>query len=212
MLSKRNLSVIGLAISLSMFAAGCKKKAPPPPPPPPPAPEAKPAPPPKPPAPTVGQFSVEPTTIQRGQSATLRWEVSGDVSSVSIDNGIGAVQNTGNRRVFPSDSTTYTLTATGPGGSITSSATVTVTAPPPPPPPPAPSAPPVSIDQRIAGAGKVGEHKTSMLQDLEAGRPMELEAVVGAVVELGERLNIPMPHTRSVYSCTKLLDTIARRK
>jgi 2-dehydropantoate 2-reductase len=64
---------------------------------------------------------------------------------------------------------------------------------------------PVSIDQRIAGAEKVGEHKTSMLQDLEAGRPMELEAVVGAVVELGERLGVPMPHTRSVYACTKLL-------
>jgi 2-dehydropantoate 2-reductase len=64
---------------------------------------------------------------------------------------------------------------------------------------------PISIDQRIAGAAKVGEHKTSMLQDLEAGRPMELEAVAGAVVELGERLGIPMPHTRTVYSCTKLL-------
>ena len=64
---------------------------------------------------------------------------------------------------------------------------------------------PVSIDQRIAGAEKVGEHKTSMLQDLEAGRPLELEAVVGAVVELGERLGVPMPHTRSVYACTKLL-------
>lgn len=69
---------------------------------------------------------------------------------------------------------------------------------------------PVSIDQRIAGAGKVGQHKTSMLQDLEAGRPMELEAVVGAVVELAERLNVPTPHTRGVYACTKLLDTMAR--
>jgi 2-dehydropantoate 2-reductase len=64
---------------------------------------------------------------------------------------------------------------------------------------------PISIDQRIAGAAKVGEHKTSMLQDLEAGRPMELEAVVGAVVELGERLGVPMPHTRTVYACTRLL-------
>lgn len=64
---------------------------------------------------------------------------------------------------------------------------------------------PVSIDQRIAGAEKVGEHKTSMLQDLEAGRPLELEAIVGAVVELGERIGVPMPHTRSVYACTKLL-------
>jgi 2-dehydropantoate 2-reductase len=66
---------------------------------------------------------------------------------------------------------------------------------------------PISIDQRIAGAEKVGEHKTSMLQDLEAGRPMELEPVVGAVVELGERLGIEMPHTRTVYACTKLLQS-----
>ena len=64
---------------------------------------------------------------------------------------------------------------------------------------------PVSVDQRIAGAEKVGEHKTSMLQDLEAGRPMELEALVGAVVELGERVGLPMSYTRTVYACTKLL-------
>jgi len=63
----------------------------------------------------------------------------------------------------------------------------------------------VSIEQRMAGAAKVGEHKTSMLQDLEAGRPLELEAIVGAVLEVGERIGLPMPHTRSVYACTKLL-------
>ena len=65
---------------------------------------------------------------------------------------------------------------------------------------------PISIDQRIAGAEKVGEHKTSMLQDLEAGRPMELDPVVGAVVELGERLEIHMPYTRTVFACAKLLE------
>jgi 2-dehydropantoate 2-reductase len=64
---------------------------------------------------------------------------------------------------------------------------------------------PVSIDQRIAGAEKVGEHKTSMLQDLEAGRTMELEALVGAVVELGERVGVPMTSTRTVYYCASLL-------
>jgi 2-dehydropantoate 2-reductase len=69
---------------------------------------------------------------------------------------------------------------------------------------------PVTIEQRIAGAEKVGEHKTSMLQDLEAGRPMELEAVAGAVVELGERLGIPMPHTSAVYACAKLLEKTNR--
>ena len=69
---------------------------------------------------------------------------------------------------------------------------------------------PVSIEQRMAGAEKVGEHKTSMLQDLEAGRPMELEALVGSVVELGERVGVPMPHTRAVYGLTKLLGTASR--
>ncbi len=69
---------------------------------------------------------------------------------------------------------------------------------------------PISIDQRIAGAEKVGEHKTSMLQDLEAGRPMELEAVIGAVVEIGERVGVAMPHTKTVYACTKLLDITKR--
>jgi 2-dehydropantoate 2-reductase len=70
---------------------------------------------------------------------------------------------------------------------------------------------PISIDQRMAGAGKVGAHKTSMLQDFEAGRPMELEAIVGAVVELGERLGVAMPATRTVYACAKLLDEKRRR-
>jgi 2-dehydropantoate 2-reductase len=65
---------------------------------------------------------------------------------------------------------------------------------------------PISIDQRMAGAAKVGAHKTSMLQDVEAGRPMELGAVVGAVIELGERLGIEMPATRTVYACASLLN------
>jgi 2-dehydropantoate 2-reductase len=65
---------------------------------------------------------------------------------------------------------------------------------------------PISIDQRMAGAEKVGAHKTSMLQDLEAGWPMELEAVVGAAIELGGRLGVAMPATRAVYACARLLD------
>lgn len=69
---------------------------------------------------------------------------------------------------------------------------------------------PVSIEQRIAGAGKIGEHKTSMLQDLEAGRPLELGAIVGTVLELGERLGIAMPCTRAVYASTKALSQVRR--
>ena len=67
---------------------------------------------------------------------------------------------------------------------------------------------PVSVEQRMEGAKKVGHHKTSMLQDLESGRPMELDSVVAVVIELGEKLGLPMPHTRTLYSCVKLLDQV----
>ncbi|HXV85812.1 MAG TPA: 2-dehydropantoate 2-reductase [Gemmatimonadales bacterium] len=71
----------------------------------------------------------------------------------------------------------------------------------------------VSIDRRIAGAEKVGEHKTSMLQDVEAGKPMEIEALVGAVAELGRLTGIPTPHVDAVYACGALLaSTLAARR
>ncbi len=57
-----------------------------------------------------------------------------------------------------------------------------------------------------AGAGKAGAQKTSMLQDLEAGRPMELEAIAGAVVELGDKLGVPMPAAKTVDASAKMLD------
>lgn len=63
----------------------------------------------------------------------------------------------------------------------------------------------ISIEQRLVGAERVGPHKTSMLQDVEAGRPLELESIVGAVVELADTLGVPTPYTRTVYSCAKLL-------
>jgi 2-dehydropantoate 2-reductase len=68
----------------------------------------------------------------------------------------------------------------------------------------------VSIEQRLAGAEKVGRHKTSTLQDVEAGRPMEIEAIVGAVVELGAKLGVEMPYTKTVYACAKLLGQATR--
>jgi 2-dehydropantoate 2-reductase len=63
----------------------------------------------------------------------------------------------------------------------------------------------VSIDKRIAGAEAVGAHKTSMLQDVEAGRAMEIEALVGAVVELGRLTETPTPHIDAVYALVSLL-------
>ena len=68
----------------------------------------------------------------------------------------------------------------------------------------------IGIDQRLAGAEKVGEHKTSMLQDVETGRPLEVEALVGAPVEIGGLLGLSLPHLQTVYACTKLLDRTLR--
>ncbi len=63
----------------------------------------------------------------------------------------------------------------------------------------------VSLDKRIAGAEKVGKHKTSMLQDVEAGRAPEIDALVGSVVELGRLTDTPTPHIDAVYALIKLL-------
>jgi peptidoglycan-associated lipoprotein len=82
----------------------------------------------------VAAFAVEPSSIDRGQSAVVSWSVS-NANSVLIDRGIGSVESSGSRRVTPTDTTTYTLTASGAGGNVTRTATVTVSAPAPPPPP-----------------------------------------------------------------------------
>jgi 2-dehydropantoate 2-reductase len=63
----------------------------------------------------------------------------------------------------------------------------------------------VSLEKRIAGAEKVGKHKTSMLQDVEAGRAPEVDALVGSVVELGRLTGTPTPHIDAVYALVKLL-------
>ena len=64
----------------------------------------------------------------------------------------------------------------------------------------------ISLEQRIEGAASVGAHKTSMLQDIEAGRPTEIDALVAAVLELGELTNTPTPHLSSIYASVKLLE------
>jgi 2-dehydropantoate 2-reductase len=63
-----------------------------------------------------------------------------------------------------------------------------------------------TIEKRIAGAEGVGKHKTSMLQDVEAGRTLELDALIGAVVELGRLTETPTPHIDAVYACVDLLN------
>ena len=109
---------------------GCSKKVAPPPAPP---KAEQPPPPPAPPSPTV-RLSASPSTIEKGQSATLTWSTT-NATSVSIDGGIGSVEPSGSRSVSPSASTTYKATASGAGGSAVAEARITVTEPPPPAPP-----------------------------------------------------------------------------
>jgi len=63
----------------------------------------------------------------------------------------------------------------------------------------------VTLEKRIDGAEKVGRHKTSMLQDVEAGRAIEIDALVGSVVELGQLTGVPTPTITAIYSASKLL-------
>ena len=64
----------------------------------------------------------------------------------------------------------------------------------------------VTLERRIDGAEQVGKHKTSMLQDVEAGKPLEIEGMLGAVIELGEMTGTPVPSLKAVYACVSLLN------
>jgi 2-dehydropantoate 2-reductase len=69
----------------------------------------------------------------------------------------------------------------------------------------------ITLEQRINGAQNVGAHKTSMLQDVEAGRSTEIDAIVGAVAELGKLTQIPTPYIDAIYASVKLLEATKRR-
>ena len=65
-----------------------------------------------------------------------------------------------------------------------------------------------TIEKRISGAEGVGAHKTSMLQDVEAGRSLETEALIGSILEMGEMVGKPAPSIKAVYACVKLLNKV----
>jgi len=123
-----------LAVVLSSvlaLAIGCKGKTQPPPPPPPPKP-------------VTATLSANPTSIQRGQSATLTWSTENATDVAMEGNKVDA---SGSQTVSPTDTTTYHLSAKGASGTQEATATITVTAPPPPPTPaPAPPPPPAALN------------------------------------------------------------------
>ncbi len=64
----------------------------------------------------------------------------------------------------------------------------------------------VSLERRIEGAEKVGQHKTSMLQDVEAGKPLEIDGMLGVVIELAKMAGTPVPTLKAIYACVSLLN------
>jgi 2-dehydropantoate 2-reductase len=71
---------------------------------------------------------------------------------------------------------------------------------------------PISVERRMQGAASVGEHKTSMLQDMEAGKPLELDALLGAVIEIAAWKQVEVPSLRALYGLTKLAERRALRR
>jgi ketopantoate reductase/2-keto-4-pentenoate hydratase/2-oxohepta-3-ene-1,7-dioic acid hydratase in catechol pathway len=65
-----------------------------------------------------------------------------------------------------------------------------------------------TIEKRIDGAAAVGAHKTSMLQDVEAGRSLETEALIGSILEMARLTGTPAPSIEAVYACVKLLNKV----
>lgn len=70
----------------------------------------------------------------------------------------------------------------------------------------------VPMERRISGAESVGKHKTSMLQDVEAGKPLEIDGMLGVVVELAEMTGVEVPTLRALYACVSLLDKTIREE
>ncbi len=70
---------------------------------------------------------------------------------------------------------------------------------------------PVSLERRLEAGFAVGDHKTSMLMDLEGGKPLELDCMTGAVIELARLLELPAPHTETIHACAKLLGVLRSR-
>ena len=142
----KRLVVWVIGILLLTCLAGCRKKTPVAAAPPPPKAAASEVA--KPNAPTISEFTAEPSRVERGQTALLRWQVK-DATQIEINHGVGTVPASGRRQITSDESTTYTLVAKGPGGTATADTTLNVTLPPPPVPT-APAKPIPSISERLS--------------------------------------------------------------
>ncbi len=138
------------------------------------------------PAPVINGFSVSPSTITQGQSATLSWGFVNNANDVSIDQGVGGIGTPGSRAVSPSGTTTYTLRAVGPCGTTTATATLFVNGAPVPTPVPAPApVPQVQQVSPVGGARVQGPPHTVTLRWNSADAPGSVHYTYNVKVEKG---------------------------
>jgi peptidoglycan-associated lipoprotein len=148
-MTKRAKATGAIIVLLLTSGVACLKRTAVLPPPIAPKQEVAEAPKPKPNPPTITTFTADPSTLERGQSATLHWVVK-DATDIEIDQGVGSVSAVGQREISPTDATTYTIRAIGPGGEVNATTTLAVSLPPPPPAAPKPAAPLPTISERLS--------------------------------------------------------------
>ena len=175
---QRQTVVVWVLSILLLIFPGCKKKIPVAAAPPPRAPVVEPE---KPSPPTIAEFRAEPSRIERGQTAELRWQVR-DAMQIEINQGIGIVAASGHGQIEPAESTTYTLAAKGPGGEASANASLSVTLPPLPPSPAPPAAAPSkpTITERLTN--EVGDaffdfDKSDLREDARAALTKDASAL-----------------------------------
>lgn len=152
--------------------------------------------------PTITTWSVTPSSIIVGQSSSLQWSVA-DSTSVTIDNGIGAVGASGQRTVSPSSTTTYIISATNSGG--TSQRSVTLTVGSAPPPPPAPTVSSFSVDRTSITIGQ----SVTFSWCADGATSVSISGV-GSVSSCGNRSFTPLGSREYVLSATNAGGTTTR--
>jgi hypothetical protein len=135
--------------------------------------------------PGIVSFAAEPAALQAGQSSRLRWDISGVTRRISISPGIGPVDASGSRQIFPAQSVTYTLTAEGPGGAVSSTVDVRVSVSALPLPP--------SVYNFVAEPNSIHRGQTSTLRWKVGGNITRVSIApgIGSVPATGEHLISP---------------------
>jgi len=153
--------------------------------------------------PVIVALEANPSEITAGESATLLWNVTG-ATSVSIDQGIGAVGAAGTKVVSPSTTTVYTITATNTAGTVSKSVVVNVSVVSPPPPPPPPGTPPVIVAFSATPPEITVGGSATLMWNVTGATSISIDQGIGNVDAAGTSLVSPV--TTTVYTLTATND------